>query len=108
MVDRKIACARCEQRRDARCERAERGEGPPVYSAEVSAAIFRRQSRHRQSLPSDGIGSRTVSSVHQHGPLRLQVNSVPQPEQARRRDAELSKKLGLSERFVMKQSLPRR
>jgi hypothetical protein len=59
------------------------------------SAIFRRQSRHRQSLSSAGIGSRAVSSAHQHGPDRLQVNSVPQPEQARRRDG------GLSERFVM-------
>jgi hypothetical protein len=61
----------------------------------TSPAIFRRQSRHRQSPPSAGIGSRAVSSAHQHGPDRLQVNSVPQPEQARRRDG------GVSERFVM-------
>jgi hypothetical protein len=61
----------------------------------VASASFRKQSRHRQSLPSAGIGSRAVSSAHQQGPARLQVNSVPQPEQARRRDG------GFSERFVM-------
>jgi hypothetical protein len=50
------------------------------------AAIFRRQSRHRQSPPpSAGIGSRAVSSAHQQVPDRLQLNSVPQPEQASRR-----------------------
>jgi len=59
------------------------------------SVILRKQFRHRQSLPSTGIGSRAVSSAHQHGPARLQVNSVPQPEQARRRDG------GLSKRFVM-------
>jgi hypothetical protein len=61
----------------------------------MTVTIFRKQSRHRQSLPSAGIGSRAISSAHQQGPDRLQVNSVPQPEQARRRDG------GLSERFVM-------
>jgi hypothetical protein len=61
----------------------------------MTTAIFRKQSRHRQSPPSAGIASRAVSSAHQHGPDRLQVNSVPQPEQARRRDG------GLSKRFVM-------
>jgi hypothetical protein len=66
-----------------------------VRGTSVSPAILRKQSRHRQSPPSAGIGSRAVSSAHQHGPERLQVNSVPQPEQARRRDG------GLSERFVM-------
>jgi hypothetical protein len=59
------------------------------------AAIFRKQSRHRQSPPSSGIGRRAVSSAHQHGPARPQVNSVPQPEQARRREA------GFSNRFVI-------
>jgi len=58
-------------------------------------AIFLKHSRHRQSPLSAGIGSRTVSSAHQHGPDRLQVNSVPQPEQARRREA------GFSNRFVI-------
>src|SRR3984957_1758002 len=62
---------------------------------EVCPAIFRRQSRHRQSLPSDGIGNRAVSSAHQHGPARLQGNSVPQPEQVARREARFF------ERFVM-------
>jgi hypothetical protein len=61
----------------------------------ASPAIFRRQSRHRQSPPSTGIGRRAVSSAHQHDPARLQVNSVPHPEQARRREA------GLSNRFVI-------
>jgi len=61
----------------------------------AAAAAFRRQSRHRQSSPSSGIGSRAVSCAHQHGPARLQVNSVPQREQARRREA------GISNRFVI-------
>ena len=63
--------------------------------SDVCPAAFRRQSRHRQSLPSSGIGSRAVSSAHQHGPARLQVNSVPHREQARRREA------GISNRFVI-------
>ena len=63
--------------------------------SKLCPAIFRKQSRHRQSSPSTGIGSRAVSSAHQHGPDRSQVNSVPQPEQARRREA------GFSNRFVM-------
>ena len=50
-------------------------------------AAFRKQSGHRQSLPSTGIGRRKASSLHQHGPDRLQLNSVPQPAQARRREA---------------------
>jgi len=63
---------------------------------EISAAtIFRKQSRHRQSPPSSGIGSRATSSAHQHDPARPQVNSVPQPEQAKRRDG------GFSNRFVI-------
>ena len=72
-------------------------------SAPASAAL-RRQSRHRQSSPSStGIGSRAVSSAHQHGPARLQVNSVPHLEQARRRDT------GSSNRFVISRTkfLPR-
>jgi hypothetical protein len=67
----------------------------------ASAAIFRKQSRHRQSPPSDGIGNRAGSSAHQQEPARLQVNSVPHPEQARRRGAGLAERSGLSERFVM-------
>jgi len=58
------------------------------YCTELLAAIFRRQSRHRQSPPSTGIGSRAVSSAHQHGPAGRQVNSIPQAEQARRRDTD--------------------
>jgi hypothetical protein len=60
----------------------------------ASPAIFRKHSRHRQSPPSAGIG-RTVSSAHQHGPARLQVNSAPQPAQVSCREA------GFSNRFVM-------
>jgi len=60
-----------------------------------SPAIVRKQSRHRQSSPSTGIGSRAGSSVHQQGPAGLQLNSAPQPEQARRRAT------GFSNRFVM-------
>jgi hypothetical protein len=63
----------------------------------VLSAALRRQSRHRQSPPSDGIGRRTVSSAHQHGPDRLQENSVPQPAQARRREDGA----GFSSKFVM-------
>jgi len=66
---------------------------------ETWAAALRKQSRHRQSPSSVGIGSRAVSSAHQHGPDRLQVNSVPQPEQARRREGG-----GLSNRFIMQQT----
>ena len=66
-----------------------------VAAALAACAALRRQSGHRQSLPSDGIGKRKSSSVHQHGPDRLQVNSVPQPAQARRREG------GFSFRFVM-------
>jgi hypothetical protein len=62
-----------------------------------AAASFLKQSRHRQSPPSAGIGSRAVSSAHQHGPDRLQENSVPQPAQARRREAGFE----FSNRFIM-------
>jgi len=53
---------------------------------ETCSAIF-KHSRHRQSSQSIGIGRRTVSSAHQHGPAGLQMNSVPQRGQARRREA---------------------
>jgi hypothetical protein len=33
-------------------------------------------------MPGCGSGSRTASSLHQHGPPTLQVNSVPQRAQA--------------------------
>jgi hypothetical protein len=79
-----------EARREER--RAPQDDGG---ECDASDAIFRKHSRHRQSPPSTGIGSRTVSSAHQQGPDRLQVNSVPQPAQARRREA------GVSNRFVM-------
>jgi hypothetical protein len=72
-----------------------------LHSAERCAAALRKQSRHRQLPPSVGIGNRAVSSAHQHGPAGLQVNSVPQPEQARRREA------GFSNRFVMIRTKPR-
>jgi hypothetical protein len=65
-----------------------------------ASAIFRKHSGHRQSPPSTGIGSRTVSSAHQQGPDRLQENSVPQPAQARRREVGA----GLSNRFAMKRT----
>jgi len=58
-------------------------------------AALRKQSRHRQSSPSSDIGRRAVSSAHQHGPARLQANSVPQREQLRRREA------GISDLFVI-------
>jgi hypothetical protein len=61
----------------------------------AAAAIFLRQSRHRQSWPSTGFGSRALSSAHQHDPSRLQANSVPHMGQARRRAD------GISNRFVM-------
>ena len=66
---------------------------------ETWAAALRKQSRHRQSLPFVGIGNRAVSLAHQHGPDRLQVNSVPQPEQARRREGG-----GLSNRYIMQRT----
>jgi hypothetical protein len=54
-----------------------------------SAATACKHSRHRQSskpvglvTPGCGSASRTVSSLHQHGPPTLQVNSVPQRAQA--------------------------
>jgi hypothetical protein len=66
--------------------------------ADISPAILRRQSGHRQSPPPVGIGSRKDSSEHQQGPEGLQPNSIPQPEQARRREG------GISNRFVMKEA----
>ncbi|MDE2067751.1 MAG: hypothetical protein KGK01_14845 [Bradyrhizobium sp.] len=57
-----------------------------AYAArDTPLAILRRHSRHRQSPPSVGIGSFAVSSVHQQLPESSQMNSVPQPEQTRRR-----------------------
>jgi hypothetical protein len=49
------------------------------------SATFRKHSRHRQSSPATGIGSRAISVAHQQSPPGLQANSVPQREQARRR-----------------------
>jgi len=51
----------------------------------LAIAALRKQSRHRQSSPSTGIGNRAVSVAHQQAPPGLQENSVPQREQARRR-----------------------
>ena len=65
-------------------------------SLAIFSADWRRQSRHRQSSPLTGIGSRAGSSAHQHGPGMPQLNSVPQREQARRREA------GISNQFVTK------
>jgi hypothetical protein len=53
--------------------------------ADERAAAFRRQSRHRQSPPWAGIGSRAISSAHQQFPDRSHPNSVPHPEQISRR-----------------------
>ena len=66
-----------------------------------SSAALRRQSRHRQSPPSTGIGRMAVSSAHQQGPATLQMNAVPHREQARRRGGAFSM-WALSNRFVMK------
>ena len=85
-------------RRAIRCKRPRHDGG--CYGcglSQTSAAAFRKQSRHRQSSPSSGIGSRAVSSAHQHGPARLQVNSVPHREQARRREAGFPTYLSSSE-----------
>jgi hypothetical protein len=65
-------------------------------AAPACFANFRKQSGHRQSPPSAGIGSRNDSSKHQHGPDGLQENSAPQPEQASRLE------VAFSDRFVMK------
>jgi hypothetical protein len=54
------------------------------------AASLRRQFGHRQSAPSTGIGSRTVSSAHQHGPAGLQPNAAPQAEQSTWREEMIS------------------
>jgi hypothetical protein len=69
-----------------------------VRLSEICPAALRKQSGHTQSPPSIGIGRRNASSVHQQGPDGLQVNSVPQPEQARRRDGRVPN------RFVMNQA----
>jgi hypothetical protein len=80
--------------RDAARRAAPQDEG---FARGNELAAFLKQSRHRQSPPSTGIGSRAVSSAHQHGPDRLHENSVPQPAQARRREVGA----GVSNRFVM-------
>jgi hypothetical protein len=55
-------------------------------------AACRRHSRHRQSSPSTGIGSRKLSSLHQHAPSGAQVNSVPHREQRMRREGVISRR----------------
>jgi hypothetical protein len=47
-----------------------------------ASANFFRQSRHKQSAPSAGIGKRFSSCAHQHGPAGLQLKKVPHDEQA--------------------------
>jgi len=69
---------------------AKTAQAQGTWLPEICATIFRKQSRHRQSPPSSGIGSRATSSAHQHAPAGLQMNSVPQPEQASRRDGGFS------------------
>jgi hypothetical protein len=51
---------------------------------------LRRQAGHRQSAPSSGIGSRIVSSLHQHAPSGLQPKAVPQAEQLIVREGMIS------------------
>jgi hypothetical protein len=51
---------------------------------------LRRQAGHKQSTPSSGIGSRIVSSLHQHAPSGLQPNAVPQAEQLTVREEMIS------------------
>ena len=68
-----------------------RAAGFPIPPPPLSANNRGTGSPRRRA----GIGSRAVSSAHQHGPARLQVNSVPHREQARRREA------GISNRFVI-------
>jgi hypothetical protein len=98
------ACFRATKARSASsrfCPAMTKEETSCSYSAERAFAIFRKHSRHRQSSPSTGIGSRAVSSAHQHVPDKSHANSVPQPEQARRRES------GFSNRFVINRSQPR-
>jgi hypothetical protein len=66
----------------------------------ASAAALRRQSRHRQSSPSTGIGRRAVSSAHQHGPGMPQLKAAPHREQASRRP------VGFSNQFVTNRTEP--
>ena len=95
--DQQRAASRCaasgERRNGIRPSRRDRGAAPDC------PATSRKQSRHRQSPPSDGIGRRNNSSAHQHGPDRLQVNSVPQ-----RSAGEAARGRGISNRFVMNQA----
>jgi hypothetical protein len=62
----------------------------------MAAAALRKQSGHKQSSPSAGIGSLKASSLHQHAPAGSQSNALPQREQTSRRNVMLSV------RFVMK------
>jgi hypothetical protein len=76
----------CDEKKDVDA-RDERGMTTSFQIALFieSSAVLRKHSRHRQSSPSTGIGSRAVSVAHQQSPPGLQANSVPQREQARRR-----------------------
>jgi hypothetical protein len=47
----------------------------------IPLAAWRRQSRHRQSSPSIGVGRRAGSSAHQQSPESAHENAVPQREQ---------------------------
>jgi hypothetical protein len=67
-----------------------------VRAAGCCSAAFRKHTGHKQSSPAAGIGSRNVSSLHQHDPAGSQSNALPQREQTNRRNVMLSV------RFVMK------
>ena len=69
--------------------------GLPIHL--TMCAFFLKHSRHRQSPPALGIGSFTVSSMHQHWPDRSQPNSLPHSAQTSRR----GRGTGISVRSVM-------
>jgi len=68
-----------------RAKRIYSGDVVLVAASVCASAALRRQSRHRQSSPARGIGSRTDSSAHQQASVPVQENAVPQRRQARRR-----------------------
>ena len=61
--------------------------GHVVAVLAACSAALRRQSRHRQSPPSTGIGSSRFPPRTSRCRTGCMQNSVPQPEQARRRTA---------------------
>jgi hypothetical protein len=65
-------------------------------AASGASAALRKHAGHRQSPPAAGIGSRTVSALHQQSPPRSQENAVPQRSQTRRRTGK-----ALANGFVM-------